>query len=289
MNYRSQLVGAWMGIAAMLIMFIGLWPLMHFLPPLKPGLGQAELAAIYRGNATGIITGGICQMTASSIFMLYFSALALQLSELGVHHGDYKLDNVMYRVHDDRFIVIDFGFTGLYKPLPKGSIAQEQNAVEDLARQIGNLRLNKSEIDLLAERLQKMRIGGKSTGESKDDNDEVVDITKGRWGFTHSLGCSQKRPVPEDLVRWTNVWQLTADLGTYPIVLIGMEDPQTRSIKEIRLLVGLGPRYAHILTKDAIKAIQKECSDPEGDLWQTRKQNSKVREIILQHVRPFWV
>jgi hypothetical protein len=82
MNYRSQLVGAWMGIAAMLIMFIGLWPLMHFLPPLKPGLGQAELAAIYRANATGIITGGIFQMLACSIFMLYFSALALQLKRM---------------------------------------------------------------------------------------------------------------------------------------------------------------------------------------------------------------
>jgi hypothetical protein len=82
MNYRAQLIGAWIGVIAMVIMFTGLWPLMHFLPPLKPSLGQDELLAIYRGNATGIIVGGILIQVASSMIMIFFATIAIQLKRM---------------------------------------------------------------------------------------------------------------------------------------------------------------------------------------------------------------
>jgi hypothetical protein len=82
MNHRAQLVCTWAGAVATFVMFFGLWPLMHFLPPLKPSLSTAELAAIYRGNATGILVGGVLLMLAASIYMPFFAALAQQMKRM---------------------------------------------------------------------------------------------------------------------------------------------------------------------------------------------------------------
>jgi hypothetical protein len=82
MNHRAQLVCTWTGAVATFVMFFGMWPLMHFLPPLRPSLTGAELAAVYRGNATGILAGGILLMLAASIYMPFFAALALQMERM---------------------------------------------------------------------------------------------------------------------------------------------------------------------------------------------------------------
>jgi hypothetical protein len=73
---------AWAGLIATFVLFLALWTLMDFLPPLAPSLDAAELAAIYRTNGTGIITGGILLMLAVSIYMPFFSALALQIKRM---------------------------------------------------------------------------------------------------------------------------------------------------------------------------------------------------------------
>jgi hypothetical protein len=82
MNYRSQLVCAWIGVVAVLLMFIGMWPLMHFLPPLDPALSVAEVAVIYRSNSTGILVGGLFLLAAASGVMPFFAALAMQLTRM---------------------------------------------------------------------------------------------------------------------------------------------------------------------------------------------------------------
>jgi hypothetical protein len=82
MNYRAQLACTWTGVIATFVMFFAMWALMHFLPPLAPSLGAAEVAAIYRANGTGIIVGGIMLMLAASLYMPFFSALALQLKRM---------------------------------------------------------------------------------------------------------------------------------------------------------------------------------------------------------------
>lgn len=164
-------------------------------------------------------------------------ALARKLSELGIIHGDLKLDNIMYRVHDDSFIIIDFGFTGTYK-------------------------------------------------------EHEGKYYSARWGFTHAMGCKQSEdsPVPQQLSRFANVWQLTVDIGSsVPFVLIGIEDRQTHQVQEIRYLAGLGPDYSQILNLEAIKTIQKECPNPNGDLARNRKQGAHIRTILARKLLPYWV
>lgn len=81
-HYRTELVCAWIGMFAMGLIFVGIWPLMHFLPPLDPALTASETGAIYRSNATGIIAGGLCMLGATSAIMLFYCALALQVSRM---------------------------------------------------------------------------------------------------------------------------------------------------------------------------------------------------------------
>jgi hypothetical protein len=50
MNHRAQLACAWIGMASTALLFVGMWPLMHFLPPLDPALSTAAVVAIYRAN-----------------------------------------------------------------------------------------------------------------------------------------------------------------------------------------------------------------------------------------------
>jgi hypothetical protein len=82
MNYRAQLACAWIGLASTALLFVGMWPLMHFLPPLDPALPTAAVAAIYRTNGTGIIVGGLFLLAASSALMPFFSAVAMQLTRM---------------------------------------------------------------------------------------------------------------------------------------------------------------------------------------------------------------
>lgn len=194
-------------------------------------LGKKQYEKFF-GKDAGMLRDALL-FTDTQIQQLF--ELAVKLSDMGISHGDLKLDNLMYRVHDQRFIVIDFGFTGTYK--------------------VHNGKL-----------------------------------WTGRWGFTHSMGCSQQKEVPQALAKYSNLWQLIVDLGaSYPIVLVAIEDPNTKTVTEIRLLVGLGPRFAKILNRQAIREIQKECPEPKGDLWQARKEFSHIRDAILRRIQPYWV
>jgi predicted Ser/Thr protein kinase len=201
-------------------------------------LGKQQYEQFF-GKEAAVIKGSLL-FTDRQIQAMF--ALALQLSSLGVSHGDLKMDNIMYLVDEDRFVVIDFGFTGTYKTFGKKYWA-------------------------------------------------------GRWGFTHAMGCDQQKIVPQHLVGSANVWQLLTDLGTYPIVLIALETPSSstttdaggRRVNEIQLLAGLGPRFAKILSKENLRAIQKECPEPRGDLWKQRKEHAELRRIISRKVKPYWV
>ena len=82
MNYRAQLACAWIGLASTVLLFVAMWPLMHFLPPLDPALPTATVAAIYRTNGTGIIVGGLFLLAATSALMPFFSAVAMQLTRM---------------------------------------------------------------------------------------------------------------------------------------------------------------------------------------------------------------
>lgn len=184
------------------------------------------------GKGSAVLQGSM-MFTDTQIQALF--ELALQLSKLGVLHGDLKLDNIMYSVNGDRFVVIDFGFTGTYKRY-------------------------------------------------KDK------VWTARWGFTHAMGCSQTKEIPKELIPSANVWQLLVDLGTYPLILIAIQNPNSeRGVDEIRLLTGLGPRWSQIMNRQALREIQKDCPQHRGDLWEARKEHAKVREALLRHIQPYFV
>jgi hypothetical protein len=69
-------------MASTALLFVGMWPLMHFLPPLDPALSTATVAAIYRANGTGIIVGGLFLLAAASALMPFYCALAMQLTRM---------------------------------------------------------------------------------------------------------------------------------------------------------------------------------------------------------------
>lgn len=72
-----------LGFAAPIILFIGMWPLQGFLPPLKPSLTPAEVSAVFRDHATGIIVGSIFIMLGSTLLVTFFCAIAARLDRIG--------------------------------------------------------------------------------------------------------------------------------------------------------------------------------------------------------------
>jgi hypothetical protein len=66
-----QLACAWSAIPMVLLLFIGLWPIAGFIPPLHPWSSAAEIANIYRTQA-GTIRFGLAMSLLSIIFLLSF-------------------------------------------------------------------------------------------------------------------------------------------------------------------------------------------------------------------------
>lgn len=193
-------------------------------------LGKQQYERFF-GKGADVLKGSL-MFTDKQIQQMF--NLAMRLSWMGISHGDLKLDNLMYLLQEERFVVIDFGFTGTYQ-----------------------------------------------THKGK--------FWDGRWGFTHAMGCSQQRPVPKELVPFVNVWQLILDLSTWPVVLVAIEDPQTKNVTEIRVLAGLGPKFKHTLNPHALKLIQKDCPHPRGDLYRGFKDFQHIRKTLLRKLQPYWV
>ncbi len=82
MNHRSQLICAWLGPIGTVILFFAMFFLLHILPPFRPSLAIGDLAALYRTNATGTITGGLLLMLATSIYMAFFALIAIQMRRM---------------------------------------------------------------------------------------------------------------------------------------------------------------------------------------------------------------
>lgn len=72
-----------LGFVAPIILFIGMWPLQGFLPPLKPSLTPAEVSAVFREHSTGIIVGSIFIMLGSTLLLALFCAVAARLDRIG--------------------------------------------------------------------------------------------------------------------------------------------------------------------------------------------------------------
>jgi hypothetical protein len=87
-----------------------------------------------------------------------------------------------------------------------------------------------------------------------------------------------------------NVWQLLVALGAdYPAILIALEEESTRQVRQVSLLIGLGPQYADLLPRSDIPAISMACQEADRELLHTRRQEQIVRTLLLRKIEPFWL
>jgi hypothetical protein len=82
MTRHGQLLCTFSGPIGALLIFAGLWPAMHFLPPLPPTASAAEVAAIFRSNATGILIGSIFIMAGSTFLIAFACGIATQMKRM---------------------------------------------------------------------------------------------------------------------------------------------------------------------------------------------------------------
>lgn len=82
MNTRNQVLCAWSGILAPLVMFIGLWPMAGFVPPLHPTASAADIAAIYQQHANGIRLGMILILLAGAMTTPFVAAITAQMRRI---------------------------------------------------------------------------------------------------------------------------------------------------------------------------------------------------------------
>lgn len=61
---------------------VGWWLLAHFVPPPSPALGAEEIAAMFRGNTTGIRTGMILMIMGSALWAPFIAVISAQMSRI---------------------------------------------------------------------------------------------------------------------------------------------------------------------------------------------------------------
>ena len=82
---KTQLFFWWCGIAGLVIFFIGLWPMMQYIPPPSPGLTGEELVAKYSDNILMVKGGIILGILSGGMLIPLTIMIAIQISRL--EHG----------------------------------------------------------------------------------------------------------------------------------------------------------------------------------------------------------
>lgn len=73
---RTNLVGAWSGIAYMVLLFVGWWVIGGFFPLHSPAAGAEEIAAFFRDNSVRVRAGMVIVMWGAAVFMPFVAAVA---------------------------------------------------------------------------------------------------------------------------------------------------------------------------------------------------------------------
>ena len=79
---RSNLFGAWCGVAYCVLLFLGWWIVGGFYPLHSPSAGAAEIAAFFRHDVTAIRLGMVIVMWSALIFIFFAGALAHYVSRI---------------------------------------------------------------------------------------------------------------------------------------------------------------------------------------------------------------
>lgn len=72
----------WSGIAGATLIFIALLPLMGFIPAPRPSASAAEIAALYRGNALGIIGGATLMVSAFGLLVPFYALISKHIEAM---------------------------------------------------------------------------------------------------------------------------------------------------------------------------------------------------------------
>lgn len=79
---RGLVFCGWCGIAAILLMVIGLGPVAQMSPPPSPTIGAAEIAAHFRQNATGILAGSFLVNVAAALSIAFVAGVSAQIRRM---------------------------------------------------------------------------------------------------------------------------------------------------------------------------------------------------------------
>lgn len=73
---NTNLFGAWCGVAYCVLLFIGWWLVGGFFPLHDPAAGEAEIAAFFRDDVTGIRIGMVIVMWGAAVFLPFTATMA---------------------------------------------------------------------------------------------------------------------------------------------------------------------------------------------------------------------
>jgi len=82
---RNQRLLAWCGPVGIVLILGGLWLLAGFLPPPKPSLSAAGIAATYADDSTGIRLGLFLAIAGTSLFAPFGAAISTQMLRIEGH------------------------------------------------------------------------------------------------------------------------------------------------------------------------------------------------------------
>jgi hypothetical protein len=82
MPNRGLVFCGWCGIAAILLMVIGLGPMAHMTPPLSPTIGAADIATHFRRNASGILIGAFLVNIAVALSIALVAGISAQIRRM---------------------------------------------------------------------------------------------------------------------------------------------------------------------------------------------------------------
>lgn len=82
MSTRMQTLCAWSGLMFVALLFVGVWFVAWFIPPLAPALDADALAAFYAASPTSIRIGLVIGMIASGFFIPWTAVLSVQMARM---------------------------------------------------------------------------------------------------------------------------------------------------------------------------------------------------------------
>lgn len=72
----------WGGPATLVLFGLAMMPAAHFIPPLSPGLSEAEIVSLYRTNSLGIRIAGALMMGCVGTYSLWVAAISAAIKRM---------------------------------------------------------------------------------------------------------------------------------------------------------------------------------------------------------------